>query len=1317
MLNKLKQIIGVALAVALIVTMIPIQPVLADGDTNVDTGDISDSVSGDAAGKSYGYWSTPMGLRVSIYWAPAVEGAETYEDLAANFVNDPESVRQIGKAIDIVQGTNPYYGVVFYSNKSVFDYMKVKSTGTYLKIMDEVTSYSYVGTNSNKLFSKFNADNEIKASSSNNFGSFVSDMPSIKKATATEWETWFTGSTKIDEKTYSNISKLTEMCGQYVSKEDIVSGVYKQGSSEIEGVYKVFFEPLISVKFNVNRTGTFWTLRDAIKYGSLPSSKNNGRTIDWQVTHLGKMFEFLGNLVYLQNDEPCLNMIANKSGFQIDFTKQSHNDVVKALSKDGSAWNSLGVGCISPQRDNYSESVKVVTSYVQYKPQTDGTYILEECLPTETKQMAKSTVKKLLENDKVKIGVSGTGYLNDVFTSSVNLTKNSASENIVWEKGLPVNTETEKDITAKYVKSLNLGLKTRATFFAKNGILISKAATDDYSDTFTDLQSTLKEINGTTDDTELKDLKSEHFNCFTESSDILDFNASNANYSSIYIKTAIAKAFYEDMGISGDIDYMIDHATYIKDIDDIKLGSSKAYTVYIRYIVTNPPIQKSKVKIYKDGKYESTITLPDVAVKCYQDMDADGNLIYYIPAIKTAGTIDKDYKEATLVKWGTSTATMLEDMPSNPIHEGTTLTPKVNLVMGENVYVMFRLDIETPKDKTLEIPEWRLSKYDTDMDYLNNAFMSLDLRADAGHLAYASVISPSGTYNYNTINPNGKVATTSNTPDNMKYTDYLHSKAKTTGSYYVSHNNSNVAVKVAGTLNGIKSSDMSGIKLASWATSGSDKSKLAEYDLTTGTSSKLKSSADIKKTETLSYGIKNKNSYTHYYSIDNDYYVPGSDGGTPKDPSDDISGYWVCGCYLSTETTGVSYTTADYKVGITYHLYKAVSTDTLKVKATKTEENGKTTITQQNEDTLNIYPEVPMLFEDDNGKESIQFAAGTQSRKISLVDYHTLEYTAYVDANVDPSASATDSKSKAKAKSIGLGSLPVALKGSNLSVSFDVNKSESSNEQGILTVKSYALDIDNATLKSTWGNEDYNSKAAHTKLLDAFNNFSSGTATEQLDIAVPGGTNSAFTGPKVTNKLSYKLKDTDTVKHSLTVRGGVLTEVDGKTVASIKSNDKDLYNALVGMKLIGDKEYTVLKTLVNGEGDKLTESSFATQANKERGVSDIATGKGWYYEDTTILNLCVFTTTYSLPIAVFPDKIPMTVKGLETPIDKSKFFSQMSKGYNILNYTMTSANISGLGKVKVYFEHNSRTDSTFGANEPAYGISNITVNDSTFGGF
>lgn len=438
MLIKLKRILPVLLSIILVLTTIPIQPVFAGegDDTNVDTGDADGSGAVNADDKPYGYWTNPMGIRVSIYWAPAVEGARDYKELAGNFAKKDGGVQRIGTVIDLVKGTKPYYDVVFYSNKSIYDYMQGDSylKTAYKSIMSESTPYSFVGTNSTKAFTDYNTDNGIESKDDNDYGALANSMPNPKTATAEQWENWFTGSTDPAKKTYVTISKLTEMCGKYISPEDIKAGIYKNEDGSKEGVYKVFFEPLASAKFGVAKKGTFWTLRDAIKYGMLDSSRNNGNNLDWQVTYIKNMFEYLGNLTYLRDDEPALHMYANTDSYQIDVSKQSKSDIINSL-KSGAAWKSLGVGTISPQRDNFNQRIQVVVSYVQYQLNDDGTVSLKECMPTDTYQMSTEGVVNVVASDKVKVGDYGVGYLNDIVTSSMNLLKDESK--ITWEEGLP----------------------------------------------------------------------------------------------------------------------------------------------------------------------------------------------------------------------------------------------------------------------------------------------------------------------------------------------------------------------------------------------------------------------------------------------------------------------------------------------------------------------------------------------------------------------------------------------------------------------------------------------------------------------------------------------------------------------------------------------------------------------------------------------------------------------------------------------------------------------------------------------------------------
>ena len=1294
-----KRIISIFVMIAMLITMLPTSSVYAD--TNVATEEVSGSTGSGTNDWKYGPDPVRMGVRISFYWAPRADG-----DNVTEWESDFKGTAiQVGRTTDFASAA-PYYGVDYYSTKSVFDYMRYDDTKT-------STEYKPIFT-SGAVKYKYNNSLKLKTTIA---------MPDPTTATAKDWEKWFESPDKDGDETYVNIPIISKACGYEIEAEDFKYGtrVNPATGEKVYGVYKIFFEPLIAAK--VNGKATFWTFRDAIRYGE----KSNSTTT--LVNKLSTMFAWLGNKAYLVASEKySLNMVANsysKKAYTIDFDAQTNDYIIKQLAKNGNAYNSLGLGVINPQRKlKEADRVKVIATYVKADVDSEGKVSYAQVGVASTSYLNRDNLDSICASDIVSTAY-GSAYLNDVITSPIDLTKKSYISKVSWENSLPKNESTDIEIepTADDIWSYNFSLKTKITFAAENGIL-AQTDFDDYLDSmdeYTKLSKKLKTSSGAEKVTILAQMQL----IFCEALTQFGFDDSYNFYKSMAINPKIAVKFLQSVLDNVDVTGLYSKSIFIKDIDDIKLDSVlKANTdgiIYLRYIIQNEPKQVDIITTFKDGDLVSTVVAQAQSLVTTQKITNEGIIKVDVKSLRNL-TSKAAYVSAKLVKVATAKGIpFLTKMPTNPIKTATTLGTLVNLDVDENVYVEWRIDKETPVDGELEVPEWRLSKYDSNMKYSATATMSLKLTQDNGHRAW-STLSPSGTYKYSLVNPNGKVTTTASTPENMKYSDWLHSKAKTKGSYAISHSNPSVAVDVAGELNAIKSTALTGIKVASWTVNSTDKSKLADYDIETGIKSTFnnKDNANIEKTDTLSYGIRNKNTYNHNYGYYSHYTVHVAD----SDPDDDINdsySYSVCNCTTIPETPSASYVSADYKIRAILNRYKATSTasNALKVKASKTEENGKTTIAKQNSSSLYVYPEIPMLFQNDAGANSIVFAVGTQSRKVSLVDYHTLDYTAYVNGMVSAAATAMDSKAKVTAKNIGLGSLPVALKGSVLTASFNVKKSKSSNETGILTVKSYALDIDDGSLKTSWGNEDYSSKSEHTKLLAAFNDFSSGKATEKLDIAVPGGTNSAYTGATVTNKITYKQASNTSAKHDLTVRGGVLTKVDGKSVASIKSNDKELYAALVGMKLVAsDKDNTVFATFSSGAGDKLNEATFATLANAARGISDISIGKGWYFEDSTSLILCVYTTTYTLPISGFSEKIPMSIKGLETPINKAQFYSKISKGYNILNYTMTSKSFgTGIGAIKVYFEHNSRTDSTYGDRGASYGVSNTTITDSTFGGF
>lgn len=1287
----LKKIFSVFLILSLVLTILPVNTVFAGKGGNIDGGESGGSTGNGS--DSWKYTTQSSGVRLSIYWAKGNE--ESFKDSSL--------VKKLGNTTDFIpKGILDNYKVEYYTGKSIFDYMNGSGT-----------SFSYINASKDKFVYKDTSEKVI------------ADMPDPLSGDAEAWLKWFMGDDYKDNPDFKNIPAITKLCGYEISSEDFASGAYKTNNGVEYGWYKIFIEPEVFAVIDGNTM--IVTLRDMIKLGE---TKNY--THKKIVNELNLVYEHLANPMYLKDQETAaLNMYANSySGkayeveYDINNRINSIAEIVKQLGKTGKIYKSMGVGTINPQRLN-NDRVKVIAAYVKADIQNDGTVGYTQVGAAGTSYIDRSNLESFLASDVVTVPQYGSAYLNDIITSPIDLTQKSSVKNVKWDGELPENISTKAEIepNAEDIWSYAFNLKVRLIYAIENGV-IAKTDFDAYLDLldeYDELSDKLKSANAA--DKEV--IRAQMQLVFTEALTLFGFDDAYSYYKDLAKKPETAKRFLQYVLDIADASGLYSKATYIKDAEDIKLESvlkkGEDGVIYLRYIIQPYPAQKNYLETYKNGEFISRVEVSEQKLVSSQKVAEDGTIKVDVKQLNDLSK-KKGYTEVKLVKWVTAKGLpLLKKFPtdSQAVKKGTTLTGISDMDIEENVYVIWRIDKKTPVDGELNVPEWRLSKYDTDMKYSDYASMSLKLTQDAGHKAYWSTLSPSGNYNYDTVNPNGKITTTANTPSNMKYSDWLHSKTKTKGSYSISHSNPNINVDVAGILNAIKSTELTGINIASWTVSTSDKGTLADYDLSTGLKStfKDKENPSISKTDTLSYSIKNKDTYTHNYGYYSHYTVYVADSN-PKDKIDDSYSYDVCNCTTIPETPSASYVSADYKIRVILDRYKATSnnSEALKVKAAKTEDNGKTTIAKQNSSSLTIYPEVPMLFSNDSDKDSIFFTVGTQSRKITLVDYHTLDYTAYVDATVS-GTQLTDSRAKSKAKAIGLGGNPVFAKGTPLQVSYKVNESKNSKNAGLLTVKSYALDIDDDSLKSTWGNSDYSSKAAHTSLLNSFNNFGSGTATENLEIAVPNGSNVAYTGALVKNKLSYKEKDNATVKHTLIVRGGVLTEVDGKSVASIKANNKELYEALVGMKLVGAKDDTVLKTLVDSEGDKLTESTFATLANKERGVSDIATGKGWYYEDTTTLVVMEYITTYELPISMFTDKIPMTVKGLETPVDKNKFFNVMSKGYNTLNYTMTSKSISGLGTVKVYFEYNSRTDSAYGAKEPAYGVSNTTVNDSTFGGF
>lgn len=1002
---------------------------------------------------------------------------------------------------------------------------------------------------------------------------------------------------------------------------------------------------------------------------------------------------------------------------------------------------------------------QVVTSYSKRIGfNADGSPILEQ-IKTEAVD-AELDEKGAVKIENVKEMPEGTAYLNDVLTSPKNLSEQV--QNLNWTEDLPKTPQEQINASAEDIWSYNLSIRT--------GLL--KHIED------------ITEMKNSTEYTQLKDLKDEYTSLLAE------YNSTTDKVKKANLVFKINKVFAQLIQLSGyenplnkanastlkatktagiknvsSSEELIKKSIYLKDINEVYLyplserptefvgedvfeienrkstdlidsyevqnrkasigdnvtidGSTDKTTLYLRYIVIPERKVKIFVDIYKNGVYVTT----EITVESLPIAESSNSKVE-IPIIDGAD----------LIKWGSSKELpLLEQMPTNPLKQGTTLEP-ISLDDDENLYVHWRKDltVSTPvNDEKLRVEQWRLSKYTANLGWLSQAYMGLNLKADAGHAT--STLSPSGSYNYKTINPNNQYTDKNYNPGNDKYSDYIHSKALTKGSYSVTHNNPSATVDLTGSLNLIKGTNTFGLKAAGWITDSGTKAGLNLHNIDTANlPSTYSGQATVHKSDLLRYGIENIQTYNHNYGVRYHYRC------YHKDYSHD-----VCACYTLPESrspkdSNITYLTADYKIDSTFDRYIAKPSDKLVAAPNVTTENGKTTISYQTNDTLKVYPEVAMLFDNDKGDSSIKWVIGEQAREINPVIYHTMQFKLFVEELSNVSNFATDSRAITAARKMGETNKQVAYKGSPVNTTFNVKRSENSTDKGILTVKTYALDLNTnkngVNVKTAWGAGSYSPLSIHNKFVAVWSGFK-GTSTNKLEIQ----SSKLYTGASKTQPVSlttktYGGKTSVEFTHELIIRGGTvigvrLQDKDNNfysvvSVETLKTKDANLYEALVGMKLIGSKQDTVLKGFEHQTGAQLTEDKFITLASQAKQGLDgltsnnLTKGKGWYSEDSTVLIVKEIISNYEVPSISYSDKISLSVAGLESPINKNDFFSTLGKGYTFINYTFNSVDLktinSGLkGSQKVFFEHSSRTGNIFGKINVDYLTGNVSVTDTT----
>jgi hypothetical protein len=525
------------------------------------------------------------------------------------------------------------------------------------------------------------------------------------------------------------------------------------------------------------------------------------------------------------------------------------------------------------------------------------------------------------------------------------------------------------------------------------------------------------------------------------------------------------------------------------------------------------------------------------------------------------------------------------------------------------------------------VPEWSLSRYwGTLVPEANFVNASSILSPSYGNCGSPS-LSPSGSASFNLISPTGLP---------VYFRSLAKLRAGDTPSAPVSIYSPVASKLLAGDLLAIKTTaDIDNHKEAQWVSNS-----LGSFNIPANYKTDPNLVPEIQKSHTFDYKIYDKTrSYTNTYGIEVEYCSTDDDGNE--------SCYTVC--EYEPQTISPSEAEASYDIGITFqrHLPQAKFADPVTVPDKTTSVNSLFTYTTQGGSSFNIYPEVPMLFDNQTGGTEVKYVVGDYMREIKPVSFHLVEWKNKVNSRVQ-GTSALDSRVQMLKNALGLPMTPVYLKGASLNTSY--------NSTGVVEAKSFTLDIA-PTQKTQWGQNSYNSEAIHTSFLSKFNGDKNTTPviaqTTLKTIDQELGTSKRNDISIVRNNATPNV-----INHTLEVRAGKLVSVNGQPVSSITGH---LKTALEEMGLLNGDAF---KTLERGTGAVIDNPNYVS-LTKER-----VFGTPWYAEDTTSLILKEYTTTYSIPSIGAQAVLPLNVNGLATPINKNMFFSQGKSGHTKLEVSL-----------------------------------------------
>lgn len=597
-------------------------------------------------------------------------------------------------------------------------------------------------------------------------------------------------------------------------------------------------------------------------------------------------------------------------------------------------------------------------------------------------------------------------------------------------------------------------------------------------------------------------------------------------------------------------------------------------------------------------------------------------------------------------------------------------------------------------ESDLQVPQWTLSKYFNDISPKKKipTVYAVDVQTTEG--CYNPELIPSGTFTFPLVNPTG-------------LPEWAESKTKLfegdTNVKPISINSTVATFILAGDLLAIKHNyTIDNVMVANWK-GGS----LLGGKIQTTVKGQNGKSATNYGNHVFEYKVASPvGSWTLKETCKKwkDTSYTGSDGKTVS------QGVWEE--YFITKNAPYDITPSKYDVTVQFDRYlpKASVANTKADEVEDADTNAIYWETNQVEDAFSVNPEVLMLYENVGGGKSTSMVAGDKLRLIEPVTYNIARYVdTQIITEVTSPTMATAQKAKALAGQLGAPKKGVFYKGATTATNFEAS--------GDIEFKTWALDIGNTALKNSWNpGTKYNTDEFALEFMDRHGDKASSGKWE-----VPLKTDANY---KINSKdyshekglIKAKEIGYTVVDHDLEIRGGKLNKIDGQDATKYfaytdaskcvfepgerPTKEKDLGCALARMNITTDAN--VFNTLEANKGHNVSDGSFASLGNAVRGTTNLATGKPWYNEDTTVVVLREYTRTFDTPSYMYTNKIPLKIPGLEEPIDKTQLFMKGYRGHSMLTLDVQ--------KLKAIYD--TSENGFGGASTIDYIVPNSTVIDS-----